>query len=258
MSSTPLKHLSLPDWLASPVGQYLCAWEQTYLDRAVADVFGFHALQLGFPVLDALQANRMPHRWLACDAHPQPWPWGREVIQTNYEALPFSDASLDLLVLPHTLELSYDPHATLREVERVLVPEGRVVICGFNPNSFWGLSKSCRHGFSDVGDFIGQRRLRDWLRLLSFEVESTSFGCYRPLVKTERWLQRWAWLDEAGVRWWPILGSVYGMVAVKRVHGMRMMTPSWKTSSTRAAAVVTTASHTALNSAAGPVAKGKE
>jgi SAM-dependent methyltransferase len=215
----------------------------------VADVFGFHALQLGFPVLDALQANRMPHRWLACDEHPLPWPLGREVLLTNYEALPFPDASLDLLVLPHTLELSYDPHATLREVQRVLLPEGRVVICGFNPNSLWGLNKSCGRGFNEVGHFIGHGRLRDWLQLLSFEVESTSFGCYRPAVKTDRWLQRWEWMDAAGVRWWPILGAVYGVVAVKRVHGMRLMSPAWKRVAPRGAVVVPTASNTAAKAA---------
>lgn len=212
------------------------------MDRAVADVFGFHALQLGFPALDALQANRMPHRWLACDAQPEPYPLGRELLLTHYEALPFSDASLDLLVLPHTLELSYDPHATLREVQRVLLPEGRVVICGFNPNSLWGLGKSGGLSFANTGDFIGYGRLKDWLRLLSFEVESTSYGCYRPAMKTERWLQRWDWMDAAGVRWWPILGSVYGVVAVKRVHGMRLMSPAWKKASRRQVAVVTTAS----------------
>ncbi len=240
----------------------MCAWEQTYLDRAVPDVFGFHALQLGFPALDGLQANRMPHRWLASDTPSESWPVGRDVLLCNYEALPFPSASLDLLVLPHTLELSYDPHATLREVERVLVPEGRVVICGFNPNSLWGLSKTCRRGFHEVGHFIGQGRLRDWLKLLSFEVESTSFGCYRPAVKTERWLQRWAWMDGAGVRWWPIFGSVYGMVAIKRVPGLRLMSPAWKRSTPRAAVVVTSASgatnNTAVHSLAQPASKGTE
>jgi SAM-dependent methyltransferase len=245
MSFTSLKPNSLHDWLATPAGQYLCAWEQTFLDRAVADIFGFHALQLGLPALNALQANRMPHHWLACDVHPEVCPANRDVLLSNYEALPFADASLDLLVLPHTLELSYDPHATLREVQRVLVPEGRVVICGFNPNSLWGLRQSFRRELSEVGDFIGHGRLRDWLRLLSFEVESSSFGCYRPAVETDRWLQRWAWMDAAGVRWWPIFGSVYGVVAVKRVHGMRLMSPAWKRAAPRAAAVVTTASHTA-------------
>ncbi len=102
-------------------------------------------------------------------------------------------------MLPHTLELARDPHQTLREVERVLVPEGRVVIVGFNPASLWGL----RQGLGRVrlglglgkqrplflpatGEFLGYRRLRDWLRLLSFEVESGRFGCYRPPVASER------------------------------------------------------------------------
>jgi hypothetical protein len=61
-------------------------------------------------------------------------------------------------------------------------------------------------------------------------------------MKTERWLQRWDWMDAAGVRWWPILGSVYGVVAVKRVHGMRLLSPAWKNKPRHAAAVVTTAS----------------
>ena len=86
----------------------------------MADVFCFHALQLGLPQLDALQANRMPHRWLGSDALPltdDAAVVDRDALLTNYEALPFPDNSLDLLVLPHTLEMSFDPHATLREVE---------------------------------------------------------------------------------------------------------------------------------------------
>src|SRR3954447_15598143 len=60
--------IQLPQWLRSPVGQVLLEWEQRHLDHAVADVFGFHALQLGLPQLEALQANRMPHRWLAVES----------------------------------------------------------------------------------------------------------------------------------------------------------------------------------------------
>lgn len=113
-------------------------WEQAQFDRAVADVFGFHALQLGLAQIDALRTNRMPHRFLSSDRTPDAWPLGVSVLLTHSVALPFADASLDLVVMPHTLELSLDPHATLREVERVLVPEGRVVITGLNPTSLWG------------------------------------------------------------------------------------------------------------------------
>ena len=119
-------------WLDTPQGQYLLAWEQAQLDRVVADRFGFHALQVGVPELDALRSNRMPHRWLASDQATLP----RAVaLHCDTDALPFPERSLDLVVLPHTLELARDPHLTLAEVERVLMPEGRVVILGFNPAS---------------------------------------------------------------------------------------------------------------------------
>jgi SAM-dependent methyltransferase len=238
----------------------------------VANVFGYNAMQLGLPELEALRTNRMPHRWLAL---PEELAGGgldsvangaladelnesgasavvsehgsglssRVALVTNAAALPFPAASLDLLVLPHTLELSADPHHVLREVERVLVPEGRVVISGFNPYSLWGLRQArarwaARVGLGslgisrlylpEAGDFIGPGRLRDWLRLLSFEVESERFGCYRPAVRTDKWLQRMAWMDRAGRRWWPIVGAVYFFVAVKRVRGMRLLGPAWK------------------------------
>jgi hypothetical protein len=70
---------------------------------------------------------------------------------------------------------------------------------------------------------IGYWRLRDWLRLLGFEVEAGRFGCWRPPVQTEKWLQRYEWMDRVGDRWWPVLGGVYFVVAVKHVRGMRLV-----------------------------------
>ena len=116
------------------------------MDAAVGNAFGFHALQLGMPELDALATNRMPHRWLATESpHPQ------ATFVTHFGALPFPDNSLDLVVLPHTLELTSHPHAALREVERVLVPEGRVVICGLNPLSLWGFRQQRGHLYRRFG-----------------------------------------------------------------------------------------------------------
>ncbi len=232
-------------------------WERAQFAMAVANLFGYNALQLGLPELDTLASNRMPHRWLALpeellsqapqadgDAGELPVSSSlRVALVTDAAALPFPPASLDLVVLPHTLELSADPHHVLREVERVLVPEGRVVVSGFNPNSLWGLRQSRARvagrlglkvfGWSDLylpeaGEFIGPWRLRDWMRLLSFELESERFGCYRPSVVSEKWLARNAWMDKAGARWWPIFGSVYFLVAVKRVRGVRLLGPAWR------------------------------
>ncbi|MDO8419334.1 MAG: class I SAM-dependent methyltransferase [Rubrivivax sp.] len=239
-------------WLRTAPGRHLLAWEQERLDNALTDAFGFHAVQLGLPEFDGLRANRMPHRWVASDslvvpeALPMPLPLDAQIttlpahepisLHCDFEALPFPSASIDLVVLPHALELARDPHQTLREVERVLVPEGRVVIAGFNPASLWGLRQRAGHlrrglGFGHeqrlylprAGEFIGYWRLRDWLRLLGFEVEAGRFGCWRPPVTSDKWLQRFAWMDRVGDRWWPVLGAVYFLVAVKRVRGMRLV-----------------------------------
>lgn len=261
--------IGLQDWFQAAPGRYLLDWERQQFDRAVADIFGYHALQLGLPALDALQANRMPHRWLATSEPATPQleavmppsapAQRRAALVTDFAALPFAAGSLDLVVLPHALELNADPHATLREVERVLVPEGRVVICGLNPASLWGLRRRYAHVcqrlglggqfLPEAGEFIGYWRLRDWLRLLSFEVEAGHFGCYRPAVRSDKWLRRFEWMDKAGDRWWPIFGAVYFLVAVKRVRGMRLLGPAWKTAASRAAAPVSIANRASENSA---------
>lgn len=224
--------IGMHGWFQTPPGRYLLAWEREQLNQAVSDIFGFHALQLGLPEIDALCDNRMPYRWLGDDV-PSP----RASFLTDFSALPFPAGSLDLVVLPHSLELARDPHSTLREVERVLVPEGRIVICGLNPASLWGLRQRRAHlyhrmGFGhmflpEAGEFIGHWRLKDWLRLLGFEVELLRFGCYRPALSSDKWLKRFSWMDKAGARFWPIVGAAYFAVAVKRVRGMTLMNPSW-------------------------------
>ncbi len=255
--------IGLHHWFASAPGRYLLAWEQARCDEAVADIFGYHSLQLGLPMLDGLRTNRMPHQWLALGADEAGSPGsavaGHDMsgcgqrchvvdLFADPVALPFAEASLDLVVLPHTLELSIDPHAALREVVRVLVPEGRVVISGLNPASLWGLRQRRARIYQrlggnslylpDVGEFIGYRRLRDWLQLLSFEVESAHFGCYRPAVRSAHWLERFGWMDRLGDKWWPIFGAAYFLVAVKRVHGMRLLEPAWRNNRQRSAATV--------------------
>jgi SAM-dependent methyltransferase len=243
--------LAWRQWLSTPAGAYLLDWEQAQLDDLVADVFGYHALQLGMPELAALSANRMPHHWLALSdpdsvAEGQTFDFAAHSI-----ALPFQADSLDLLVMPHSLELSLDAHASLREAHRVLVPEGHLVITGLNPASLWGWRHKrsqwySRWGFGGLSappceELIGYWRLRDWLRLLGFEVKVSRFGCWRPALDKPQWFQRWAWLDKVGAQWWPILGGAYSIVAVKKVHGSRILGATWKRRRPQAKAAVTIA-----------------
>ncbi|WP_151637274.1 class I SAM-dependent methyltransferase [Noviherbaspirillum aerium] len=234
--------IALGPWLETPVGGYVRAWQQERLDMLTADIFGFNALQIGLPQINALRANRMPNKWLT-DTHMPSDPANTAatpiVVVHDFAELPFASQSLDLIVLPHVLEFAEEPHQVLREVERVLIPEGQVIICGFNPASLWGLRQvtgrlTGAHFLPEHGEFISLPRLKDWLKLLSMEVNRGHFGCYAPPCLTEKWLTRFAFMEEAGKRWWPYLGAVYMVQAVKRVRGMRLIGPAWIKQSAKA------------------------
>jgi SAM-dependent methyltransferase len=238
-------------------------WEQTQLDRVVSDVFGYHALQLGLPQLDTLRENRMPCRGLVLDAasgasapysfpraqahagnrvsEPErgsalgelaqlPAPFGRSAVWCDLLDLPFEAQSVDLIVMPHTLEFTSDPHRLLREAERVLMPEGQLIILGFNSLSLWGARQSVgkmtgRPFVPAAVDLIAFTRLKDWIKLLGFDLERGRFGCYRPPLGSEQWLARYGFMEAAGDRWWPIFGATYMIKAIKRVRGMRLVGP---------------------------------
>ncbi len=248
---------ALSAFLRSPPGRYALAWEQQHLGACVADIFGYHALQLGLPEIDALRDNRMPLRFCASDRlldarlSSGDGEHTRVAVINRYEELPFASASIDLVVMPHILEFAHEPHQVLREVDRVLVPEGHVVITGFNPGSLWGLRQmTVRLGMSGylprAGQFIALSRLKDWLKLLSFEVNRGRFGCYAPWARSDKWLGRWRFMEKAGDRWWPVLGSVYMLTAVKRVHGMRLIGAAWKRKEEPARALVPVANRSLL------------
>ena len=215
---------SLSGWLGTPQGAYALHWELAQFDSAVEDVFGFRALQIGLPEVDFLRQNRVPFRFtLALEPGA--------ALAADPLQLPLAAQSVDLVVLPHVLEFHHNPHDVLREVERVLMPEGQVVISGFNPASLWRLAQMFSFGKGNSpwdAKFIGLLRLREWLRVLGFELNGGKFGLYVPPFTQKRWIERFAFMEKAGARWWPIAGGLYVVRAVKRVHGMRLVTPAWR------------------------------
>lgn len=216
----------LSAWFGTPLGQYLLAREHDYFDRVVADIFGFNALQCGLAQIDLLRASRIPSRWCVGASGPI-------ALQADFTDLPIAANSVDLVVLPHVLEFSADPHQILREVVRILVPEGQVVISGFNPWSLLGMKRlmpGARTQMPWSGHFIQLPRLKDWLSLLSLDVIGGRMQGYAPPFSQERWLRRFGFMDAAGDRWWPFAGGVYFMQAVKHVRGMRLIKPSWRPS----------------------------
>lgn len=212
------------DWLNdSELGRYLLEREESFYARMVDDVFGFHAVQLGLPRYDFLPDCRIAWRASVGEFAPA-------AILAEPFRLPFARRSIDLLVMPHTLDFSSEPHQVLSEVKRVLVPEGRLILTGFNPYSLWGARRllNRREDTPWNGQFLSLSRIKDWLKLLDFDVEEGSYMGYAPPFVHEEWLRRCHFMEKAGDRWWPVAAGVYGIKAVKKVRGVRLLTPEWK------------------------------
>lgn len=231
-----LPTISLADWFGTPLGKYLLQRETAYFEAAIADIFGFHALQIGLPAHEFLRGSRITAKHVLDLDEPAH-------LYADPAYLPFAENSLDLVALPHVLEFTDNPHAILREAFRVLRPEGQMVLSGFNPFSLWGIKRYFGREQSQPwnGNFVGLYRMKDWLSLLGFEVIGGRLDCYVPACESEKWLARCRFFEAAGDRWWPIAGGVYFLQAVKRIAGLRLITPAWQQRAKRKKAFATLA-----------------
>jgi len=181
--------------------------------------------------MNTLAENRMPLQALLINTHDRQKQAGQfhwHQIEGNANELPFASESIDLLVMPHVLEFAADPHQILREAERVLRPEGRLIISGFNPASLWGMRQYLSRLFGTPylprdGQFIGLLRIKDWLKLLNFSLDRGHFGCYKLPLSSESGMARMDFMEPAGNRWWPIFGAVFLVSAIKRQQGIRLI-----------------------------------
>ena len=107
--------------------------------------------------------------------------------------LPFAENSLDLIVLPHALEFTDDPHLMLREAYRVdaarradrdLGLQSVLAVRGASATSAAAQTPPWN------GNFIALYRLKDWLALLGFDVVGGRLDCYVPPFAQEKWLRR--------------------------------------------------------------------
>jgi len=225
---------SLQRWFQTPLGAALLAEEQRQLTPLLSNLFGYHLLQVGeLAAVDLLAASRVRNPMIMRSAvswHP---PIGRETATLigSERALPIASDTLDLLLLPHTLDYTLTPHQLLREAERVLIPEGRLILIGFNPVSLWGGAKLLlgwrRHPAPWACRFLSAGTLRDWLALLGFEVIYHDSFFFRPPWQPARWLQPLTWCERLGEAWHRG-GAVYLLVARKRVATLTPIRPRWR------------------------------
>lgn len=218
---------SADHWLESPLGAAVLALETRLLEDQLADVVGFELLQVGRwgDSGQLCQAARTQHRTcIAPDAS------GSSAIRAHFDALPIATGSVEAVLLPHTLEHAPRPHELLREVDRVLVGGGHVVICAFNPWGPWGVRHFiAQHDFPPHAErLLSERRTRDWLSLLGFEVVAARRYLFAPPWTQHMFgLQPDSWVEQQGPMLAPPLAGAYLLKACKRVHAVTPIRPAW-------------------------------
>lgn len=220
---------ALEDWYASIPGRHLLRAEQDLVAGLSSGLFGYHLLQLGSFGADLRYLDdcrvRTKHVLVVGPAKP-----GVDLM-AEPSALPIASDSVDVVLLPHTLDFSVDPQAVLREVERVLIPEGRLIVVGFNPLSLWGLWHLVlrrRGRLPWCGHFMSYPRVVDWLSLLGFDVERTDVCGFLPPLGNARMYRRLQRVETIGRRLWPMFAGVYALRAVKRVARLRPIPQHWR------------------------------
>ncbi|HEY0960836.1 MAG TPA: class I SAM-dependent methyltransferase [Pseudomonadales bacterium] len=237
---TPEAYAEMTAWFDSSLGQHLLAAERKLIDRMLARRFGYHLLQLGCADLQLHDKSPMGHKFSF-----RPWPCATSgsgpetehggaghVAVADMEAIPLASESVDLVLLHHALDFSPYQHQLLREVERVLIAGGHLVIVGFNPLSSWGLRRRLqlfRRKAPWHASMLGTARLIDWLKLLDFQVEQLRYGMYSLPVNSESVIRYSGLLDPLAAHLnWPT-GGVYAISARKQVLPLTLVQTKWRT-----------------------------
>lgn len=220
----------LQSWYQTRLGRMLADEETQRLHHTLSNLFGYQLLQVGRVVDDDCLSNSRVKNCNVMDFPPIDPLKKTGPIQGLPDQLPIQTNSIDVIVLPHVLEFSQHPHQVLREVERVLIPDGHVVMLVFNPYSlwiFWRLLFGWRHRLPWCGRFLSATRVKDWLALLGFELVSLEHYFYRPALQQRRVMSRLTLLDRLGRRLWPIFGASKLVVAKKRAITLTPIGPAW-------------------------------
>lgn len=229
------RRTGLERWLRQLPGAALRDAERDCLQELLESLFGYYLVRVEAADWGPLSLDRRRIR-LTVEIVPEGVAagYGSLSIQSEAEQLAIASDSIDVVVLQHTLDFCHDPHQVLREAERILIPEGKLIIVGFNPWGGWGLWRLFRR-YNGVAPwrarFLSRRRLHDWLALLGFDLSHSQPLFYRPPV-TRRWLmEHLNFLERIGPRWHLPLAAVTVCLAVKRVSTLTPVRPNWKIAS---------------------------
>jgi len=219
---------SLRSWYQGPLGRLLAEAEQAALVNELPTLFGYHLLVIDPPWERCpLDDSRIPHQVIQSI---DPLTQSAAGLGGDTEDWPILSDSVDAIVLPHTLELSDNPHQVLREADRSLIPDGHLVILGFNPRSLWGVRRVMTPGRRMPWDtrFLSLGRIKDWLGLLGFDTLHAHYLFQRPPFQSRRVLERLHLHGPSTGHGRKFLSAGYILVARKRTTVMTPLSSSAK------------------------------
>lgn len=210
----------LESWYARDTVHYLLDMEHDAAHEMLATSFGYHILQLGMAGARPLsQSSPISHRIYCAEREAD----GVDLV-APVDELPLESDSVDTVIVHHCLEFAQRPHQVLREAQRVLTPQGELLVIGYNPYSLYGgytrLRGLFRHPLWQHHRPVGENRLKDWLHLLGCEVMETRYLYNVPPAGSGR-LRRWlTQADTWAARHNLPGGGVYMVHATKQVVGL--------------------------------------
>jgi SAM-dependent methyltransferase len=214
-------------WETSPLGKALFKQQQEQLDDLLAELFGYHLLEMSsfdHPHISA--ASRINHRF---KLSPVADFGGRALCELD--ALPLADESIDVVLLHHVLEYATNPHQILREANRVLISRGHLIIIGFQPWSLQGGYKLVAQWLSAGSVWrrssLQASRIKDWLRLLDCEPVALMSGFHRLPVNHAGLLEKFSFWERLCHKLKSPFGGYYILLARKDVIAMTPIKPAW-------------------------------
>lgn len=217
-------------WLSQQsLGLSLLHGEQTLLREVLQNHYGKQSLLIGVPRQQGLLdvANIHSQAILTPLTHSKN---NYTYIEGDLHELPILSGSVDLVLLPHTLEFVDNPRQLIAETCRIVRPEGLIAIFGFNPYSCWGMKRRFapeKNGPWSI-NFNHSYVIKNWLRLADFALEQEKWIMYRPPVKNITFYQKLAFLEKFSSYIMPRFGSIYLLVARAKVIPLTPIRMKWK------------------------------
>jgi SAM-dependent methyltransferase len=212
------------------LGKNLLDTEVQHFSRLLKRHFGKHALLLGVPhQYELLNATKIPCHSLVTPLVCKDKQTG--YIEGDFREVPILTGSMDLVMLPHTLEFMDNPRQLLAEACRIIKPEGLIVISGFNPYSAWGLRRSLNGNKKSMpwgANFIPPQKVKHWLRLSDFAMEKHEAILFTPPVNHPGLHKKLHFLEKFGNRFFKGVGGAYILVARAKVIPLTPIRLKWK------------------------------